>query len=71
MSADRRRPPAVPRDRTVYVSPRFDERAEGWISYGLSMACPANASAEFVAGYAQRRNETIALICAHDGRISA
>lgn len=59
MTAERRRPSA-PRERQLLREPVFDDFAEGWISYGMSMREPPNASAEYLRGREARRQEIIA-----------
>lgn len=50
-----RRKPALPRDRFMLPSHEASQHEAGWIAYGMSRACPADASPEFRRGYAERR----------------
>ena len=59
MKPERRRPSA-PRERQLLHDPTFDDFAEGWISYGMSMREPPNASAEYLRGREARRQEALA-----------
>lgn len=58
MTAERRRS-STPRERQLLREPVFDDFAEGWISYGMSMREPPNASAEYLRGREARRQEII------------
>lgn len=56
---ERRSTPTVPRERTLLPSAQFCDHALGWISFGMSMKLPDDASKEFKAGYAEHRSSVI------------
>lgn len=59
-----RRKPALPRDRFLLPSHEPTQHEAGWIAFGMSQTCPADASPEFRRGYAERREIVMSALIA-------